>query len=86
MPKLTIARLLITFAVVVVVGLAGSIGLQSFTLSQLKVNGPVYDGIIDGKDLVADILPPPLYLVEAYMLASEAVLDPSKADSASTKT
>lgn len=85
MPRLTIARLLITFAVVVVVGLAGSIGLQSFTLSQLKVNGPVYDGIIDGKDLVADILPPPLYLVEAYMLASEAVLDPSKAESASTK-
>ncbi len=85
MPRLTIARLLFTFAVVVVVGLAVSIGLQSFTLSQLKVKGPVYDGIIDGKDLVADILPPPLYLVEAYMLASEAVLDPSKAKSASTK-
>lgn len=85
MPRFTIARLLLTFAAVVVIGLATSIGLQSFTLSQLKVNGPVYDGIIDGKDLVADILPPPLYLVEAYMLANEAVLDPSRADQASSK-
>ncbi len=85
MPRLTIARLLISFAAVVVVGLAMSIGLQSFTLSQLKVSGPVYNDIIDGKDLVADILPPPLYLVEAYMLTSEAVLDPRKADGAVTK-
>ena len=85
MPRLTIARLLVAFAVVVVIGLAISIGLQSFTLSQLKVKGPVYDGLIDGKDLVADILPPPLYLVEAYMLASEAVHDPDRAGEASTK-
>lgn len=85
MPRFTIARLLLTFAIVVVIGLATSIGLQSFTLSQLKVNGPVYNGIIDGKDLVADIMPPPLYLVEAYMLANEAVLDPGRAEQASSK-
>lgn len=85
MPRFTIARLLLTFAIVVVMGLATSIGLQSFTLSQLKVNGPVYNGIIDGKDLVADIMPPPLYLVEAYMLANEAVLDPGRAEQASSK-
>ncbi|MDH4441303.1 MAG: methyl-accepting chemotaxis serine transducer [Rhizobium sp.] len=79
MGKITIARLLISFATIVVLGLVTSIGLQTYTLSQLKVKGPVYNGIIDSKDLVADILPPPLYLVEAYMLASEAVLDPPKA-------
>ncbi len=85
MPKLTIARLLLSFATVVTLGLATSIGLQSYSLSQLKVGGPVYNGIIDSKDLVADILPPPLYVVEAYMLASEAVLDPGKADLAAEK-
>ncbi|PLK68802.1 methyl-accepting chemotaxis protein [Rhizobium sp. TH135] len=85
MPKLTIARLLLSFAAIVVIGLATSIGLQSYTLSQLKVGGPVYNGIIDGKDLVADILPPPLYVVEAYMLASEAVLHPEKADAVVAK-
>lgn len=85
MPKITIARSLLSFAAVVVVGLGTSIGLQSYTLSQLKVGGPVYGGIIDGKDLVADILPPPLYLVEAYMLASEAALDPQKAQRSEEK-
>lgn len=85
MPKITIARLLLTFAAVVVVGLGTSIGLQSYTLSQLKVGGSVYGGIIDGKDLVADILPPPLYLVEAYMLASEAALDLQKAQRSAEK-
>lgn len=85
MPKLTIARLLLTFAAIVVIGLATSIGLQHFALSQLKVNGPVYDDIVESKDLVADILPPPLYLVEAYMLATEAVLDPRKAELATSK-
>ncbi len=85
MPKITIARLLLTFAAVVVLGLATSIGLQNYTLSQLKVSGPIYNGIIDSKDLVADILPPPLYVVEAYMLASEAVLDPGKAEAAVAK-
>lgn len=79
-PNVTIARLLLTFAAVVVIGLGASIGLQNYTLLQLQVGGPVYDGIIDGKDLVADILPPPLYLVEAYMLSSEAALDPRKAE------
>jgi methyl-accepting chemotaxis protein len=35
------------------------------------VNGPVYQEIVYGKDLIADILPPPLYIVESYMLANE---------------
>ncbi len=35
-------------------------GLWSFkTLDELKVNGPIYHNIIQGKDLVADVLPPP---------------------------
>ncbi|MBL8490794.1 MAG: hypothetical protein JNM82_08450, partial [Rhodocyclaceae bacterium] len=44
-------------------------GLFSFTtLSQVKVNGPIYAGIVQQKDLLADILPPPEYLVESYLL------------------
>jgi Methyl-accepting chemotaxis protein (MCP) signalling domain len=37
------------------------------TLEQLRVNGPVYGEIVQGKDLVADILPPPEYIIEAYL-------------------
>jgi methyl-accepting chemotaxis protein len=39
------------------------------TLNTLKVNGPYYRQIITGKDLVADILPPPNYIIESYLTA-----------------
>ena len=39
------------------------------TLKKVKVNGPIYRQIVQGKDLIADILPPPEYLVESYLLA-----------------
>ena len=35
------------------------------TLARLKVNGPIYKEIVLQKDLLADILPPPEYLIEA---------------------
>ncbi len=44
-------------------------GLAYRTLSQVKVNGPYYKDIVQGKDLVADILPPPAYILESYLTA-----------------
>ncbi len=45
-------------------------GLYSFnTLSHVKVNGPIYQGIVQQKDLLADILPPPEYLIESYLVS-----------------
>jgi hypothetical protein len=42
--------------------------LMSFVvLQQLKVNGPIYREIVQGKDLAADILPPPEYIIESYL-------------------
>lgn len=43
------------------------------TLQRLKVNGPVYQEIVLGKDLIADILPPPAYLIESYLITLEIV-------------
>ncbi len=54
-----------------------TIGAQ--TIQTLKINGPIYRQIVDGKDLIADILPPPLYLIESYALANETVLHPDTA-------
>ncbi len=39
------------------------------TLNQVKVNGPIYQGIAQQKDLLADILPPPEYLIESYLVS-----------------
>ena len=38
------------------------------TLSVAKVDGPFYDRIVQGKDLIADILPPPEYIIESYLV------------------
>ena len=83
--SISIAKSLIAFGTVAVIGLAGSIGLQQAALSRLKVNGPIYEQIVNGKDLVADILPPPLFVVEAYMLALEASAFPELADENAAK-
>ncbi|KWV41596.1 chemotaxis protein [Rhizobium altiplani] len=77
--KLNIARGLAIFAVVVAAGLIASIGIQNYAFNKLRVNGEMYRQIVYGKDLVADILPPPLYVVESYMLALEAVQRPEVA-------
>ncbi|KQS83833.1 MULTISPECIES: methyl-accepting chemotaxis protein [unclassified Rhizobium] len=74
--KFTIARGLLIFGVIVIAGLVLSIGIKTHAFNKLRVNGPVYTQVIYGKDLIADILPPPLYTVESYMLAMEAVSNP----------
>lgn len=49
-------------------------GLFSFnTLNQVKVNGPIYHDIALQKDLLADILPPPEYLIESYLVSLQMV-------------
>lgn len=42
-------------------------------LEQVKVNGPIYARVVQGKDLIADILPPPAYLVESWLTTLEMV-------------
>ncbi|MEI8012916.1 MAG: HAMP domain-containing methyl-accepting chemotaxis protein [Candidatus Omnitrophota bacterium] len=46
-------------------------------LNHLKVNGPIYKRIVQGKDLVADILPPPEYILESYLVVIQ-MLDAEK--------
>ncbi len=45
-------------------------GLATFkVMNTVNVNGPVYQRIIQGKDIIADILPPPEYIIESYLVA-----------------
>ncbi len=52
-------------------GIAGLWGVAHGTLSEIKINGPHYDRIVLAKDLVADVLPPPEFIVEAYLVVLE---------------
>src|SRR5688572_17260321 len=37
-------------------------------MREVQVNGPVYKRIVQGKDVIADVLPPPKYIIESYLL------------------
>lgn len=52
----------------------------SYGFSKVKVNGPIYKNIVQGKDLIADILPPPEYIIESYLIVLQMVdeQDPAK--------
>jgi len=52
------------------------------TLNLTKVTGPLYTTIVQGKDLIADILPPPEYIIEAYLVSYELdqTNDPSETE------
>jgi methyl-accepting chemotaxis protein len=78
--KMSIARLLTLFAVVVGLGMVAAFALQTYARKKLEVNGPIYSQVVGGKDLIADILPPPMFLVESYLLANEARLHPGVAE------
>ena len=41
------------------------------TIRIVMVNGPYYKSIVQGKDLIADVLPPPEYLIESYLVVLE---------------
>jgi methyl-accepting chemotaxis protein len=70
---LTIRRRLTLMVAVTIVGFA-VFGLVAYNaLNTTKVTGDHYNQIIQGKDLVADILPPPEYIIEAYLVAYEGL-------------
>ena len=49
-------------------------GLVSFsTLNTLRIDGNLYNQIIMSKDLIADVLPPPGYIIESYFDVLQAV-------------
>ena len=43
------------------------------TIETVRVNGPLYAAIVEGKDLVADILPPPAYIIESHLLTLQLI-------------
>jgi methyl-accepting chemotaxis protein len=71
--KLKLAPLANVLGLCVIAGFAAAILTSAAALRELKVGGPVYDRIVLGKDLVADILPPPAYVLEAYLEATLAM-------------
>ena len=65
---------------VAAVGVAVLTLLAFRTIDRVKVYGPLFQEIVEQKDMIADFLPPPLYVVESMLLAHRLV-DPAEAAS-----
>jgi methyl-accepting chemotaxis protein len=76
--RLTISRAILIFGLITAVGLGAVITTSIYGLAQLKVGGPLYNQIKLGNDLIADILPPPEYVIEAYLEATLVLHDPAQ--------
>jgi twitching motility protein PilJ len=55
-----------------ILGLLIFIGLAFYAIDQVRINGPIYQQLKANDDLRADILPPPLYAVDAFAAANAA--------------
>jgi hypothetical protein len=63
--RISIFTAMIFFGVTTALGLAAILAVSTYANRELRVGGPLYSQIKLGNDLVADILPPPAYVVEA---------------------
>ena len=76
--RMSIPRIIGIFSACMVLSLFAVVGVVTLALKELKIGGPRYERIVAGKDLVSDILPPPLYVVEAFLEAKELQDNPTE--------
>jgi len=69
MHKLSFRQKLLGLIGIFVISLLASNVSMFIALNQVKVNGPIYSSLKGNYDLLADILPPPEYLLESYLVS-----------------
>jgi methyl-accepting chemotaxis protein len=75
--RVSVSSAIALFGLVTAIGFVAVVLTSAQALRELKVGGPIYTEIKLGNDLVADILPPPEYVIEAYLEATLALRDPA---------
>ncbi len=73
--KITLQRKLAGTCVIIAFGLIALMAAMETFTERIKVNGPLYLEIIQGKDLIADVLPPPEYIIESYLVVLQAKME-----------
>lgn len=66
-----ISKKLLLIVCLFAVGLVVAGAMAFATVARIKVHGPLYADIVRNKDLIADILPPPAYILEAHLVAHQ---------------
>jgi methyl-accepting chemotaxis protein len=75
--SLRIGKIAPLIGILVLFGFVVDVATNLKAISELKVGGPIYERIVLGKDLIADILPPPEYIIEPYLEATLALNEPN---------
>lgn len=65
---------LLTPVVICIIAMAIVAGYGWSTIQEVKIGSPQAEGVMECKDLTADVLPPPMYLVEMHLAAQEAAM------------
>lgn len=68
--RMTIANIQALFGACVFFLVLAVAGIFGYAHLNLRIGSPSYQRIVAGKDLVADVLPPPEYIIEAYLEAN----------------
>lgn len=69
--NLKISKKLSLLIILFIICMVGISSFSFYAINDIKINGRLYEEIISGKDLVADIVPPPAYIIEAYAAVQE---------------
>lgn len=73
--KMKIKYKLLLLVVVFIMGFSVFGILANRIIQDIKIKGDIYNQIIQGKDIVADILPPPEYIVETHLTALQLIME-----------
>ncbi len=73
-----IRRLCLTLLCVFLSSFSLFAGLAYYFFNDVKVTGPTYNQVIMIKDLVADILPPPEYIIESHLSVGQILINTDK--------
>ena len=71
--NISVARKFVILICSVFLGMTGLYVISTYTISKTSIGSDTYKSIESSKDLLADILPPPLYVIETYLDALQTV-------------
>ena len=65
--RTSLSKGMAALSVLIVLSVAAIAGLSRYTLGAVGIGGQKYERVAAAKDLIGDILPPPEYIIEAYL-------------------
>ena len=78
--NITVRGKFVALVAAFVVGIGAFAAFASDTVSKVRILGPYYQRIVDGKNLTADIMPPSAYIIESYLVAEQIAEAKTPAD------